>query len=78
MPLFQLPQLITQLVNAQVAMNRLQQFLAAKQKPPELLLEPASKGESACLWHALLTRIGQLLTLSAPLLLECLQTPHLV
>ena len=46
MPLFQLPQLITQLVNAQVAMTRLTQFLAAEQKPPEQLLEPAGKGES--------------------------------
>ena len=54
MPLFQLPQLITQLVNAQVAMTRLQHFLAAEQKPPEQLLEPASKGELACLaCHAL-------------------------
>lgn len=47
MPLFQLPQLITQLVNAQVAMTRLQQFLAAEQKPPEQLLEPAGKGKPA-------------------------------
>ena len=45
MPLFQLPQLINQLVNAQVAMNRLTQFLGAEQKPPEQLLEPAGKGE---------------------------------
>ena len=44
MPLFQLPQLITQLVNAQVAMTRLQQFLAAEEKPAEELLEPAQKG----------------------------------
>ena len=44
MPLFQLPQLITQLVNAQVAINRLSEFLAAEQKPPEELLEPAAKG----------------------------------
>ncbi|CAK0780401.1 hypothetical protein CVIRNUC_005040 [Coccomyxa viridis] len=47
MPLFQLPQLITQLVNAQVAINRLSEFLAAEQKPPEELLEPAAKGEDA-------------------------------
>ena len=46
MPLFQLPQLITQLVNAQVAINRLSEFLAAEQKPPEELLEPAAKGQS--------------------------------
>ena len=44
MPLFQLPQLITQLVNAQVAINRLSEFLSAEQKPPEELLEPAAKG----------------------------------
>ena len=44
MPLFQLPQLITQLVNAQVAMTRLQQFLAAEEKPAEELLEPVQKG----------------------------------
>jgi len=47
MPLFQLPQLITQLVNAQVAMTRLQHFLAAEEKPAEELLEPAAKGEPA-------------------------------
>lgn len=48
MPLFQLPQLITQLVNAQVAINRLSEFLAAEQKPPEELLEPAAKGTISC------------------------------
>ncbi len=44
MPLFQLPQLITQLVNARVAITRLQQFLAAPQKPPADYLQPAETG----------------------------------
>ena len=44
MPLFQLPQLITQLVNARVAITRLQQFLAAPQKPRADYLQPAETG----------------------------------
>ena len=47
MPLFQLPQLITQLVNARVAITRLQQFLAAPQKPPADYLPPAETGARA-------------------------------
>lgn len=47
MPLFQLPQLITQLVNARVAITRLQQFLAAPQKPPADYLQPAQTGARA-------------------------------
>ena len=47
MPLFQLPQLITQLVNARVAITRLQQFLAAPQKPPADYLQPAETGARA-------------------------------
>ena len=44
LPLFQLPQLITQLVNARVAMVRLQEYLAAPQEPPAPMLPPAQKG----------------------------------
>ncbi len=44
MPLFQLPQLITQLVNARVAMNRLQEFLSAPQQPPRRVQPPAEPG----------------------------------
>lgn len=44
MPLFQLPQLITQLVNARVALTRLQEFLAAPQQPPARALPPAEPG----------------------------------
>lgn len=44
MPLFQLPQLITQLVNAQVAIGRLQEFLAAEEQPPMETLPPAKPG----------------------------------
>ena len=33
MPLFMLPQLVSQLVNARVALNRLQEFLAAEEQP---------------------------------------------
>ena len=40
LPLFQLPQLITQLVNARVAMVRLQEYLAAPQEPPAPMLPP--------------------------------------
>jgi len=44
LPLFQLPQLITQLVNARVAIVRLQEFLAAPQEPPAPMLPPAQSG----------------------------------
>lgn len=44
MPLFQLPQLITQLVNARVALTRLQEFLSAPQQPPARFLPPAEPG----------------------------------
>ena len=44
LPLFQLPQLITQLVNARVAMVRLQEYLASPQEPPAPMLPPAQKG----------------------------------
>ncbi len=44
LPLFQLPQLITQLVNARVAIVRLQEFLAAPQEPPAPMLPPAQQG----------------------------------
>ena len=44
LPLFQLPQLITQLVNARVAMVRLQEYLAAPQEPPAPVLPPAQEG----------------------------------
>ena len=48
MPLFQLPQLITQLVNARVAITRLAQFLSAPQKPPADYLDPAETGAHPC------------------------------
>ena len=44
MPLFMLPQLVTQLVNARVAINRLQEFLAAEEQPPLPLKSAASAG----------------------------------
>lgn len=40
MPLFQLPQLISQVINARVALNRIQAFLAADQQP-DLPVQPA-------------------------------------
>ena len=48
LPLFQLPQLITQLVNARVAMVRLQEFLAAPQEMPAPVLPKASQGGPRC------------------------------
>ncbi|KAK9802963.1 hypothetical protein WJX72_012534 [[Myrmecia] bisecta] len=47
MPLFQLPQLITQLVNARVALQRLQSFLVAEEQPNVPPLPPAKKGQTA-------------------------------
>ncbi len=40
MPLFQLPQLISQVINARVALNRIQAFLAADEQP-DIPLQPA-------------------------------------
>ena len=45
MPLFQLPQLISQLVNAQVALNRLSEFLAAEEQGPMPTLPAVQQGE---------------------------------
>lgn len=44
MPLFQLPQLVTQLVNAKVALSRLEELLAANQQDLLKLQDPATKG----------------------------------
>ena len=44
MPLFQLPQLVTQLVNARVALSRLEELLAANQQDLLKLRDPATKG----------------------------------
>ena len=46
MPLFQLPQLISQLVNAQVAIIRLREFLAAAEQHSMPETAPASTGIS--------------------------------
>lgn len=45
-PLFQLPQLVTQLVNARVALTRLEELLAASQQDRLQLRDPATKGHS--------------------------------
>ncbi len=50
MPLFMLPQLVSQLVNARVAINRLQEFLAAEEQPP-LPLKPAAPAGEISLHH---------------------------
>lgn len=47
MPLFQLPQLVTQLVNARVALHRLEELLAADQQPSIPALPAAAPGESS-------------------------------
>ena len=44
MPLFQLPQLISQLVNAQVAITRLREFLAAAEQHSMPETNPANSG----------------------------------
>ena len=44
MPLFQLPQLISQLVNAQVAITRLREFLAAAEQHSMPETAPAGPG----------------------------------
>ena len=46
MPLFQLPQLISQLVNAQVAIARLREFLAAAEQHTMPETDPAAPGQS--------------------------------
>ena len=45
MPLFQLPQLISQLVNAQVAITRLREFLAAAEQHTMPETHPAAPGQ---------------------------------
>lgn len=45
MPLFQLPQLISQLVNAQVAITRLREFLAAAEQHTMPETEAAGPGQ---------------------------------
>ena len=44
LPLFQLPQLITQLVNAQVSIKRIEEFLAAPKSDPLEQLPAAAPG----------------------------------
>ena len=46
MPLFQLPMLVTQFVNARVAIQRLQEFLSAPEQPPIPQLPPAQQGRA--------------------------------
>ena len=48
MPLFQLPQLISQLVNAQVAIQRLREFLAADEQHIMAENPPSGPGRSCC------------------------------
>jgi ABC-type siderophore export system fused ATPase/permease subunit len=45
MPLFQLPQLISQVINARVALNRIQAFLAADEQPDLPLQPPVPQGQ---------------------------------
>jgi ABC-type siderophore export system fused ATPase/permease subunit len=47
MPLFQLPQLISQVINARVALNRIQAFLAADEQPDLPLQPPVPQGGHA-------------------------------
>ena len=47
MPLFQLPQLVSQLVNARVALVRLQELLATEQQP-QIATHPAAKKGPLC------------------------------
>eukprot|EP00884_Botryococcus_braunii_P007520 jgi/Botrbrau1/1676/Bobra.116_2s0020.1 len=47
LPLFQLPQLISQWVNARVAVHRLEEYLAANEEPPLAQLAPSAPGEDA-------------------------------
>ena len=44
-PLFMLPQLITQLINTLVGLRRIQEFLAAEEQPGIQLLAPAPRGK---------------------------------
>lgn len=48
LPLFQLPQLITQLVNAQVSIKRIEEFLAAPRSDPLEQLPAAAAGRQCC------------------------------
>ena len=49
MPLFQLPQLISQVINARVALNRIQAFLAADEQPDLPIQPPVPQGgRSSC------------------------------
>ena len=58
MPLFQLPQLISQLVNAQVAITRLREFLAAAEQHTMPETEAARPGElfTNVAWKTHITR----------------------
>ena len=56
MPLFQLPQLISQLVNAQVALTRLREFLAAAEQHTMAENPPSGPGTASV--TALLTAVA--------------------
>lgn len=47
LPLFMLPQLVSQLVNARVAINRLQEFLGAEEQEPLPQKPAAQQGAAA-------------------------------
>jgi ABC-type multidrug transport system fused ATPase/permease subunit len=49
MPLFQLPQLISQVINARVALNRIQAFLAADEQPDLPIQPPVPAGQHGSL-----------------------------
>ena len=49
MPLFMLPQLVTQLVQARVAITRLQEFLGAEEQPPQEQKPASRPGNLHCL-----------------------------
>ena len=55
MPLFQLPQLISQVINARVALNRIQAFLAADEQPDLPLQPPVPEGEAQSALEAFIT-----------------------
>ena len=70
LPLFQLPQLITQLVNAQVSIKRIEEFLAAPKSDPLEQLPAAAAGRSPLnCW--LLECCSACLTFSCDIIFKC-------
>ncbi len=84
MPLFQLPQLITQLVNARVAITRLQEFLSAPQQSPSRALPAAEPGPpprpslepSLCRGTSLHSTEAQVVPCHRPFLWPCCRFGH--